>query len=461
MDYVSIMTNIIKIIVFILVAGAAIFVAYMNHKKQIKEHFTDDNSGIETAFMNVLDRKPNQNEIDYFTELSRNGYTIIEFETLLTNLKSNIIKAYKEINNQDPTKNEVNGITSTFTTYNYTYNDILKFVELRYTINKQTTENPTNTSTTNTNTNTNTNTTNIEQQIVNTYISVYNRDPTPEEIQKNKILIESNNISIEGLKYMLLESYEYKNMQIQKEELKSEEAKQTIDNTYPSDIKNQNNTNPSNYDMHKDIISIYQKILNRNPTPTELNKSIDEKISMYNLEIKLKSSDEYKNISKNSVSINDINQELVPETSEIQYEYMINTQYQKVYNRNPTKQEIEFFKQKMKLNNFDEVKLYNYIVSLNNIETNSTENNLNEKINQNYNDYVYERNNDLISNYNSDRFIGIDKGSDDKKYYNDSYLPCRVSPLMDQTSLIGTLLEEAAETQVGSIMPKFVYKNVY
>jgi hypothetical protein len=36
-------------------------------------------------------------------------------------------------------------------------------------------------------------------------------------------------------------------------------------------------------------------------------------------------------------------------------------------------------------------------------------------------------------------------------------LKCRVNPMIDQTALIGTLLEDAADTQVGSILPKFEY----
>jgi hypothetical protein len=36
---------------------------------------------------------------------------------------------------------------------------------------------------------------------------------------------------------------------------------------------------------------------------------------------------------------------------------------------------------------------------------------------------------------------------------------CVTSPMMDQTALIGTLLGEANETQVGSILPKFSYKE--
>lgn len=37
---------------------------------------------------------------------------------------------------------------------------------------------------------------------------------------------------------------------------------------------------------------------------------------------------------------------------------------------------------------------------------------------------------------------------------------CVASPMMDQTALLGTLLGEANETQVGSILPKFSYKEV-
>ena len=514
MEYISVISSVIKIIVFVLVAGAAVFVAYMSHKNQVKEHFTQDMSGISIAFNAVLNREPNQNELDHFNEMSKNGFTRIEFETFLTNLKAYIFKAYNAVSMRDPTESELAESIQTFTTYAYKYEDILSFIKTRlaadvsiddkaFTIPSTVLEGI-----------------DMEHIVTDAFVGILSRDPTPEEIIKYKKMLSDKDLSLDKLKDFLLISGEYKENQVAKAAEQLSKGIKEVDTMYPQEEEKAENLN---YDVYVNIISLYQGVLQRNPTQTELDNyytQVDtKKITLQQLRLILQNSEEYRIFSQNQTNV--VNSGLSSDMTDRQSNFLITTQFQKVYDRSPTEGEIKFLEDKIKTYSMNDEKLYDYILRLKHMESFNPKDDIPvdnesdktpisfgmtpddymidkpvykgpgskfkeseifkiaEKVSkiltgsksQGYTSYVNQRNTEDKDYMGAKYQTGFQKESElvsdeakappvNQVVPKNNCPPCRVNPLIDQTSLIGTLLNDAKETQVGSILSKFNYQNV-
>lgn len=512
MDYISIIISIIKILVFVLVAGAAIFVAYMSHKNQIKEHFSQDISGINIAFNAVLNRDPNKNEFDYFSEMASNGFTRTEFETILKNIKANISSAYNETLKRDPTETEINEAIPTFTTYPYKYDDIVSFIQTRSTTPSTTVD-----SASFTVPSSGMESVTLEQRIADNFIAVMSRDPTPEEIIKYATMVNNNELSLLTLKDYLMASTEYMEMQKKAKDTQLTADIKQVDAEYPPDSVQ---TKEKDYDVYINIISLYQGVLQRNPTSAELDTyytHIDNKTkTLKDIRIILQESAEYASLLQSHTSTMDA--EVISDMTDRQMNHMISTQFQKVYNRAPTEGETRFLQDKMMSYSMDNEALYGYIYRLKDMERGEkvvdytsgddvpgfgmtptdymidqpkyrgpgskykmgSIFDIAERVSkllsdnskpQGYTTYVNQRNTADIDNMSAKYQTGFEKEDelvnakpqkivDNHTPVKNNCLPCRVSPLLDQTSLLGTLLHDANDTQVGSILPKFEYREL-
>jgi hypothetical protein len=515
MEYISIISSVVKIIVFVLVAGAAVFVAYMSHKNQVKEHFSQDISGINIAFNAVLNRDPTQNEFDHFSEMAKSGFTRIEFETYLNNLKSNIAQAYNSVFKRDPTDAEFVESIPTFTSYHYRYDDIVAFIKTRssvvvkadvpaFTIPSTTMEGV-----------------GTENMVGDAFISVLSRDPTPEEVIKYVNMINVGEITIAKLKDHLLGSEEFKTIQATKAAEELLAGVKEVDTVFP---KEDDKVDKYNYEVYVNVISLYQGVLQRNPNQTELDKyytNIDsDNLTLKELRMILQNSDEYRMLTQSQSNV--VNLEMSREMTDRQSNHSITTQFQKVYDRLPTEGEIKFLQDKIKTYSMNDEKLYDYISRLRNMENYEIKDTqlidddpdqspmgfglttddymvdkpiykgpgskykeneifkLAEKVSkilsdnskpQGYTSYVNQRNNADIDYMGAKYQRGFQKESE---LVSDAAIappvhnvpqknncpPCKVNPLIDQTSLIGTLLNDAHDTQIGSILPKFTYQNL-
>lgn len=514
MEYISIISSIIKIIVFVLVAGAAVFVAYLSHKNQVKEHFSDDVSGINMAFNTVLGRHPTKNEFDHFNTMAKSGFTRVEFETFLNNLKQTIAQAYNSVFKRDPTEAELAESIPTFTTYHYKYEDIVSFIKTRsaavgkvdatdFTIPSTTLKGVDN-----------------ETIVGNAFISVLNRDPTPEEVIKYVSMINTKDIEVDKLKDHLLSSGEFKTIQAIQVTEEVSAGVNKVDAEFP---KEKEPESKYSYEVYVNIISLYQAVLQRNPTQTEVDKyytKVDSKsLTLKELRIILQSSEEYRILTQNQ---SNTFVEMSGEMTDRQSNHSITTQFQKVYDRTPTEGEIKFLQDKIRTFSMGDTKLYEYISRLKTMENYDPQEDtapiddipdqsqkgfgltpddymdkpvykgpgskyketelfkIAERVSKllsdsskphGYTSYVNQRNTADIDNMGAKYKTGFQKESElvsnegiaPSVYHvplKNNCPPCRVNPLIDQTSLIGTLLNDANDTQVGSILPKFTYQNL-
>lgn len=476
MDYITIISNILKIIVFVVVAGAAIYVAYMSHKKnQIKEHF-EDLSGIEVAFDIVLQRKPNSNETAYFSELAiSNGYTKQEFEIVLVKLVENIKKAYNELLSRDPSQEEIDETIVLFTTYNYKYEDILRYVEIR-SANKKPAEGDKVNQQENRD---------VENRVTFIFQSLLLRSPSPEEVIKYVQLDKTKEILIDSLEDHIRASQEYKELQVEKQNKEIQKGKDDFDSKNESNATTMSKISKDmykdKYDINLQIISLFQGILERNPTEEELdyyyNKMYNKQMTLKDIRIEITQKDEYTSTSDNNIKA------LQNEVSKTQATYLVTTEFQSIYNRDPTSVEVKTLIDKMNSNNMTVKELRDYIINQKKAENytgpGSTAKNeemlkLSEQTttvpeiidaSNKYIDHVKERNDDNIkmmidhyqTGYNKETdYMNIDLVAEEKKNECKPCIQCRVISMNDQTALIGTLLNDANNTQVGSILPMYI-----
>lgn len=404
MEFRSILSNILKIILFLIVSGAAIYVAYMSKNKGLQEHFEEDINEIDAAFMNVLSRKPKKNEIDFFSSMD-SSYTRQEYEIWLNKLKDKFKKTFITIVKRDPSSDEVIENISSFTTYNYTDDDLAKYIELRFNSSTSPSLPPE---------------LDVESTIVSTFQSTLNRDPSPEEIIKYKNLHQTNELPIAKLLDKIKESDEY--LQI----LNNKSQKELVENIEKIDQE----------EIKSDIKSIFKAILQRSPTDIELNDYYEdirsERLKLKELIDKLESSEEYKKLN----TIQNI-------------ESTIKTEFQKVYTRDPNENEYKFIKEKVENSNFDNQKLNQYIQRLKLLDSSNSDD-------RTYIDMIEGRKED-------DLFYMLNKDSSNSMY---SYMaineknkinshmcePCTPCPLTDQTSLIGKQIDADNYETFGSIL---------
>ena len=596
MGWTSAISSALQIVVFLIVLGLAIAVVYMNHHRLLKEHF-QDMSGVEHAFNTVLGRVPFNNEADYFGTLAKDGYTTVEFEMLLKKIVTDTKKAYKEVVEREPDKTELNDTVRAFTTFNYVYDDVVRFVELRHGQRRVSTSGtpiipsihigsqvP------------------IEQRVVDVFMLVLNRHPTSEEVGKYIGMINNRIIYPEDIERMLKDTHEYKQMQQQTKDQTHTQSMALIDKLYGSDfvvpdpvkdkegyilytrivklyddtlgrkptddeltmyynkkvgmdelksiLEKQNTTSLDldSYKIYTEIITMYQSVLERNPTNVELDRYFarveNNTLSLQQLRLILEGSDEYRILTKNQN--NSVHSEVSRGLTERQIAFMINTEFVKVYNRSPTAGEETFLRDKIVAYSMDNTMLYEYIARLKSMESGSSTNTsfqimsgpfakgvdedsysyglttdtasgsvratnddggmldapeyrgpgsqfrekelfkIAEHVSKlmvdpskptGYNQYIQQRNVQTRDTLADQYKTGSKQEGDllllQREYTGNWTVPethpplctpcgkkCKVNPMTDQTALIGTLLDDARDTQVGSIMPKFVFQNL-
>jgi len=641
MNWGSTMSSALQLVTFLIVLCLAVAVIYMNHHRLLKEHF-QDMSGVEKAFNTVLGRAPYKNEADYFGTLAKDGYTEIEFEMLLKKIVDDVKKAYKEVVERAPDGAEKSDTVSAFTTFNYLYEDVVRFVELRHGQRRATLRDSS--------------TPSIggvtpsmqpeaqvppEQQVADTYMQVLRRMPTSEEIAKYIGMLNNRIIYPNDIEGMLKNTDEYKRMQQAAASQAQAAGAALVDKLYasgfvvPDPVKEKEkyaiyldlvasfedvmgrkptdaelttyftklvgkemgmgelrallqkesmdaigqvyrtvsaNLDVDNYKIYTDIITMYQSVFQRNPTDQELDRYFTRlqgrSLSLQQLRLILEGSEEYRILTKNQN--NQVHGEVSRGLTERQIAYMINTEFVKVYERSPTEGETSFLRDKIVAYSMDNEMLYEYILRLRSMEGggglgttmpgNGLTNGLGsatsniiktfekssfaprspsdgemdsdvysyglttgnsgtqamsrqdmggildapeyrgpgskfreddvfkiaEQVSKlltdpskpaGYSQYIQQRNVQTRDTL-ADQYKAGSKQEGDllilpRKVTGNWTVPethtplsvpcgkkCRVSPLVDQTALIGTLLEDAEDTEVGSIMPKFIYKNL-
>lgn len=220
------------------------------------------------------------------------------------------------------------------------------------------------------------------------------------------------------------------------------------------------------------VIGIYRDILGRKPSLDELEqyseqlvKDTDSEDDLRNL---LMQTEEYKRITRKQDQ-NTYGLASTPSWSH--HQYVVRSVYKDVYGIEPNSDDLQFLVGKFRSYNEDETKLRKLVQSIRDSEFKSGEGG----IDKNNKEYSYA---DIVNDRNiSELKHASDRSIKSKKYEDLVLIPnqqwsvpqkhppvctvkkCDFQPLHDQTALIGTLLEDATNTEVGSIMPKFSYKE--
>lgn len=128
-------------------------------------------------------------------------------------------------------------------------------------------------------------------EIVHSYYELLDREPTIDEIETLYMGINKGKLSIDEIREKIRGSKEFKDIQ---------SSLNTID---PRTLVNVINSLDERITRFE-IISMYSKLLKREPTDEEIKywhvQVVEEKMSITELENKIKNSEEYKNIQKNN-----------------------------------------------------------------------------------------------------------------------------------------------------------------
>lgn len=372
MNWGSTISMILQVILFVVASTMAIFMVLLKDKSKTREHFVDIGA-IEASFTKVLGRMPNKNESDYFASLAESsGYTSLEFDMLLTKIVGDVKKGYNEVLKRDPTAEELAECVSSFTTYKYSYEDVTKYIQLKHYDNGKPMLPTSPTS----------NRPLTEQDVVNIYVRLLNRDPTSEEIGKYVTLLNNKLVDTKGIEEILKASNEYKQKQASDKAQDLANNIESINKTYSSSSSSSlpEDDKMRKYQIYTDVISLYQKVLQRNPNEQEMDLYVSKvearEIDLLQLRLILEASEEYRMLIKSQT--NTVHGEASRGLAERQIKFMIGAQFTKVYGRNPTEGEASFLTDKIKAYNMDERTLYKYIKQLRDMEGQSQ--NLNRSV---------------------------------------------------------------------------------
>lgn len=238
----------------------------------------------------------------------------------------------------------------------------------------------------------------------------------------------------------------------------------------------------------------FNDILKRNPNSDELKyfskKLKSNKLDRLKLENLLESTPEYRRYAK--TQDNQANADLIANNSERRVKFIIVEKYRKIFGITPSPETIAFLLQKYGQVGYDDEMFEKYLKKMKKAENEDDEDNFikpHDEIKYKYQTYektkkhrkpqddcgAYESTllSDEIDRRNTDELYAQCKRYDDLVLLPDQAwsvpqkrapvcIPTErnnVSPSIDQTALIGTLLDDAKNTGVGSLIAAFKYEE--
>ena len=300
-----------------------------------------------------------------------------------------------------------------------------------------------------------------EDEVIAIFNDILERHPDAEELQYYASFIKDNNANIEKMKVLLLQSSEYKRLQ----QLQDNKAngfllggitdKQLM--LMVNDVYSQVGGNPDKLD--EDTF----KFLKKKYLEFQLNQPVFKKFlqDFVLYDSKAKSAPQQKTSSTNTKSANDsslhANASVTNKLVETSIPSKTNTTQETYMNSKvDTQAMIDKIKQEADCQ-FNKDKLDNQHRSNREVSLASAVHDRNRAELKN----ICERNKSFAKYHDEDMVLIPGQQWSVPQIHTPSCYGNKLAynPMIDQTSLIGTLLTDAKDTEIGSIMPKFTYKE--
>lgn len=299
------------------------------------------------------------------------------------------------------------------------------------------------------------------------FFEINQRYPTSSELE----LLQFRDIDTDEKAYEIIRgsSTKQENTSQQTVIIAPEVNKVAVAETISSVESEEESADKENYLKYSMIINVFRDTLGRTPTLSELEDHSETIKSLSWSEDKyiasLKETDEYKQLMMKQ---NESSYSVASTPNWSHHQYVVKKMYKEVYGRDPSSDDLDFLINRFRSYKRNEDKLRKLIQSIHNTEIGVE---IKQEPEVSLADIVQQRNlSELKDSY---------ERSNKSKHYEDLVLlpnqewsvpqkhppvctskKCNIKPMIDQTALIGTLLDDADDTQVGSIMPKFVYKEL-
>lgn len=198
----------------------------------------------------------------------------------------------------------------------------------------------------------------VQDMVNKIFMDTIKRPPTPQEMEKYVELYLSKKMTT---KEELVRILEYQPEKVVTDETRATKAQEAV--------------TKQDYQLYKQIIDVYQKVLDRLPNSVELNNyfgilKTNKKFTLEKLEDALLASRENMILTMNQK--NNVHGELAANITERQLQIVINAIYKSVYGYEPDKSTYNFLRVKFVSFNLDESKLIMFIKNLKSAEEGTT-----------------------------------------------------------------------------------------